>query len=388
MTNKKLNILLLASWYPSASNPNEGSFIMEQATLLRENGFDVTVVHPFMLGTFFNTLGKRTTVHRSNECEIKTIHVGVPPIFPGLRLLSYVICYRKMLATLSRLKINIRDFDLIHSHSVFMGGYMAYRISKDYLIPYVHTEHASGLIFNPMQYNSNELKLIRNIYLKASAVLFVSRFSLNKTVELFGGSANFRFIVLPNLVHDEFFKPTKTLGRIPVNFLMVGDFIPVKNHDLLLQAWVQVQNQCPDVVLTLMGEGIDKFQLAKSYLQLNLNKLIVLPRISREEVLTVMSKQHCVISTSLVETFGLSIAEAQALGLPAVVTNSGGVRDIITQETGIITEPNAKAFADGIIQMIDKYDKFDALRIRQITKDRFSSEVIMNQLNSVYQRVQ
>lgn len=388
MANKKLNILLLASWFPSASNPSEGSFIMEQATLLRENGFDVTVVHPFMLGTFFNTLGKRTIVQRSIEYEIETIHVGVPPIFPGLRLLSYAFCYRKMLTTLRRLKINIRDFDLIHSHSVFMGGYMAYRIFEDYLIPYVHTEHASGLIFNPKQYKLNELKLIRNIYLNASTVLFVSRFSLNKTVELFGGSANLRFSVLPNLVHDEFFKSPIILGRIPVNFLMVGDFIPVKNHELLLHAWVQVQNQCPDVVLTLMGEGIDKNQLSKSFPQLNLNKLIVLSRQSREEVLTVMSKQHCVISTSLVETFGLSIAEAQALGLPAVVTNSGGVRDIITQETGIITEPNAKAFAEGIIQMIDKYDKFEALRIRQITKDRFSSEVIMNELNSVYQQVQ
>lgn len=388
MANKKLNILLLASWFPSASNPSEGSFIMEQATLLRENGFDVTVVHPFMLGTFLNTLGKRTIVQRNIEYEIETIHVGVPPIFAGLRLLSYAFCYRKMLTTLRRLKINIRDFDLIHSHSVFMGGYMAYRISKDYFIPYVHTEHASGLIFNPKQYNSNELKLIRNIYLKASAVLFVSRFSLNKTIELFGVSANFRFSVLPNLVHDEFFKPLITLGRTPVNFLMVGDFIPVKNHELLLQAWVQVQNQCPDVVLTLMGEGIDKNQLSKSFPQLNLNKLIVLPRQSREEVLTVMSKQHCVISTSLVETFGMSIAEAQALGLPAVVTNSGGVRDIITKETGIITESNAKDFADGIIQMIDRYDKFEALRIRHIAKDRFSSEVIMNQLHSVYQQVQ
>jgi len=100
-----------------------------------------------------------------------------------------------------------------------------------------------------------------------------------------------------------------------------------------------------------------------------------------------MSTHEVILSSSIVETFGLSIAEAQALGIPAVVTNSGGVRDIITLETGIITEPSASAYAEGILQMIQSYHAYDSIRIRQLASQRFASEVIMNQLNSIYQQV-
>jgi len=101
----------------------------------------------------------------------------------------------------------------------------------------------------------------------------------------------------------------------------------------------------------------------------------------------VMSTHEVILSSSIVETFGLSIAEAQALGIPTVVTNSGGVMDIVTAETGIITEPSATAYAKGILQMIQSYHAYDANRIRQLASQRFTSHGVMNQLNSIYQQV-
>ena len=49
--------------------------------------------------------------------------------------------------------------------------------------------------------------------------------------------------------------------------------------------------------------------------------------------------------------------------------------------------PNANAFAKGMMQIIESYDTFDSMRIRQLAKDRFASKVIMNQLNSIYEQV-
>jgi glycosyltransferase involved in cell wall biosynthesis len=100
-----------------------------------------------------------------------------------------------------------------------------------------------------------------------------------------------------------------------------------------------------------------------------------------------MLVHHMVLSTSKVETFGLTIAEAQAMGKPVVVTDSGGVRDIVTQETGIVTELSATAFAKGLIQLIQTFQTYDPETIRLSAKNRFAAEVIMNQLNEIYRRL-
>jgi len=59
MRDKRFNILLMASWYPSKEHPTAGSFVQEQAHMLRDFGYQVTVIHPFMLGTFANSINKR-----------------------------------------------------------------------------------------------------------------------------------------------------------------------------------------------------------------------------------------------------------------------------------------------------------------------------------------
>jgi glycosyltransferase involved in cell wall biosynthesis len=94
-----------------------------------------------------------------------------------------------------------------------------------------------------------------------------------------------------------------------------------------------------------------------------------------------------IVSTSKVETFGLTIAEAQAMGKPVVVTDSGGVRDIVTQETGIVTECSPEAFAKGLIHMIQSLDSYDPETIRETAKSRFAAEVIINQLNEIYRQL-
>ncbi len=388
MTNQRLSILVIASWYPSVESPTAGTFVQEQVQMLSSYGHKVTVVHPYMLGTFVRSLFKLSCDSFAQENGVRILRVGVTPLLPFFRSFSYHYCFRRVLLAGKKHSINFREFDVVHSHASFMGGIIANLLFKKYRLPFVHTEHTSGLIFNTSQYTSMDLASVINLYQNARNVLFVSLFAKNRILSNLKLESTVNVSVVSNLVNDSFFDSPLSQHKQPTKLFMVADFIPRKNYSLLIEAWKIVKIQFPTLELTLVGDGIEKATFIDRCMELNLNGIHFLPRLIRTSLELIMQEQHIVLSTSMVETFGLSIAEAQALGLPAVVTNSGGVRDIITQETGIITEPNAKAFAEGIIQMIDMYDKFDALRIRQIAKDRFSSEVIMNQLNSVYQRVQ
>jgi len=386
MRDNSMNILLIASWYPSMEQPTAGSFVQEQAHMLRYHGHQVTVIHPFMLGTFASSIKKRSTVSFAQEDGIRVLRVGVAPPVPFFRGVSYAYCFLCVRKAVNRFQLDPRDFAVIHSHAMFMGGLIGYRLSKKYNLPLVHTEHTSGLIFNPKQYSKRDFSMTRKAYNHCHKVLFVSQFALKRTLQILSLEVRDTFKVLPNVVDTAFFS-SSILSRAKATswkFLLIGNFIPRKNHALLLEAFAFVQNQYPSVGLTIAGHGPLMEELQALSTSLQLKNITWLPGLSRIEVRKEIAAHHAVLSTSTIETFGLTVAEAHAMGKPVVVTDSGGVRDIVTQETGIVTEGSSESFAKGILQLIQSYDTYDQETIRQSAERRFSSEVIVQQLHEIY----
>ena len=386
MRDNSLNILLIASWYPSVEHPTAGSFVQEQAHMLRDNGHQVAVIHPFMLGTFASSITMRSTVSYTQEDGIRVLRVGVAPPMPFFRAISYAYCFRRVRMAMKTFHLNPKEFAVIHSHAMFMGGLIGHKLSKKHTLPQVHTEHTSGLIFNPKQYTKKDLLITRNTYADCHKVLFVSQFAKEHTLSNIALESRGNVVVLPNIVDPSFFssliRPFSKATSF--KFLIIGNFIPIKNHRLLLEAFSLVQKEFPTVGLSIAGNGPLELELRGLCESLKLENVFWLPRLNRAEVKVQMAAHQAILSTSKVETFGLTIAEAQAMGKPVVVTDSGGVRDIVTQETGIVTEGSSEAFSKGMLQLIQSYVTYDPETIRQSAKRRFSSEVIVEQLNEIY----
>ena len=389
MRDNSLNILLLASWYPSMEHPTAGSFVQEQAHMLRDYGHQVTVIHPFLLGTFASSITKRSTVSYTQEDGIRVLRVGVAPPLPFFRAISYAYCFRRVRKAMNRFQLDQKEFAVIHSHAMFMGGVIGYMLSKKNNLPQVHTEHTSGLIFNPKQYTNKDLSLSRKAYAHCHKVLFVSQFAMKHTLSNIALESRGNVVVLPNIVDPSFFSfPIGPFSKATsFKFLVIGSLIPRKNHQLLLEAFRLVQKEFPSVGLSIAGNGPLELELRSLCVSLKLENVYWLPRLNRSEVKEQMAAHQVILSTSKIETFGLTIAEAQAMGKPVVVTDSGGVRDIVTQETGIVTECSPEAFAKGMIHMIQSLDSYDPETIRETAKSRFAAEVIMNQLNEIYRQL-
>jgi glycosyltransferase involved in cell wall biosynthesis len=389
MRDNSLNILLIASWYPSKENPTAGSFVQEQAHMLRDFGHQVTVIHPFLLGTFANSFNKQSYQTFSDEDGIRVLRVGVAPPMPFFRVISYAYCFQRLRIAMKKFQLDPKDFSIIHSHAMFMGGVIGHKLSKKYNLPHVHTEHTSGLIFNPKQYTKQDIAITRKAYSHCHKVLFVSHFALKHTLSNIALKSKDTFVVIPNIVNPSFFSsPIGPFSKVTsLRFLVIGNFIPIKNHQLLLEAFGLVQKEFPTVKLSIAGNGPLEQHLRALCESLNLENVHWLPILNRVEVKEQMAAHHVILSTSKVETFGLTIAEAQAMGKPVVVTDSGGVTDIVTQETGIVTELSSEAFAKGLMQLIQTFHMYDPETIRQSAKNRFAAPVIMNQLNGIYRQL-
>lgn len=388
MRDKPLNILIVASWYPDAAHPTSGSFVEEQALMLHNAGHTVCVLHPYLMGTFFSSLLKKNQISKEVYNEIPVVRIGIKPPLPKQRKLAYKQLFQKCLSALDKYKCPIGEIDIIHSHAMFMGAYVAERLAQKSEKVFFHTEHTSGLIIQPEQYNQMDRSIIKAVFNTAKNTFFVSQFALEKTLKQFSIPLSDRHQVLPNLVHGSFFEQnsaTNIHGHF--RYLIICNLIPLKRVDFLLKTWAHVVDKHADLRLSIAGEGPEKNRLLELTRKLNIeDKVYFLPRLNRSEVKEQIEKHHVLLSTSKIETFGLTVAEAQALGKPVVVTDSGGVRDIVEPTTGIICTPEKDSLAQGLIDVYENFKTYSSNEIRTKTYAKFSSEVIYKKLFAYYKK--
>ena len=379
--DKVLKILIIASWYKDENNPIAGSFIEEQAQLLHKKGHQVSVLHPYLKGTFLGTIRNRSSeIVVKDDGGIKTIKVGVSPFIPKLRFLSYKKLIKECVNHFE--SIDCFDYDLIHSHAMFMGGVVALGLSRKWEVPYFHTEHSSGFIFNQKQYTKKDKIHIKKVVKGSSQSFFVSKYALEGFKNWCGVNDNVS--VLHNLVSIDFFNSDLGLEiEEGLKLSMICSLTPRKNVELAIRAMSFFKSK--NVQLTIYGNGKLKEKLEMLITSLSLQDIVkVKSALSRDQVFNVLRESHVLLSTSRAETFGLTVAEAQALGKPVVVTDSGGVRDIVEDETGIVCKNNAEELAKAIEFVRSNYSSFSPTFIRAKTKEKFGQEEIYSKLMKHY----
>jgi glycosyltransferase involved in cell wall biosynthesis len=386
MKDKNLHILIIASWFKSPEYPLSGIFIEDQARMLMKNGHQVTLVHPYLKGTFWSSLkDRKSEISEEIDTGLKIIRIGVAPSGPKMRQQSYNKLKKVTFKTISNLFVGTNKFDLIHSHAMFMGGIIGHYLSTKMNIPMVLTEHSSGLLFNPNQHTKKDVQMLHKVYLQTKAVFFVSNFMLKNITKFYALHKFEKYHVIGNVVDKSFFSIQKAVGTF--SYLIIGSLIEVKNHSLLLKAWKLVLQKYPKSTLTIAGNGPYKKSLLFEAEKLNISYSILWkPQLNRSQVKFEIDKHHVLISTSKMETFGMTVAESLASGKPVVTTDSGGIRDFVDANNGIITESNIKEISLSLIQIQKNYEHYNGQAISTKCYIKFQENTIYNLLNEQYQK--
>ncbi len=132
---------------------------------------------------------------------------------------------------------------------------------------------------------------------------------------------------------------------------------------------LQLQSIAIDVFGLIGNELIDGKQL-KNWVGDNVT---FMGRLPHNELLEQYSGYSLLLSTSISETFGLSVAEAIAHGTPVVCTDSGGIRDFVNEENGaVVSIKNVDALVGAIEKTMSM--RYDYKHISQQIIDRYGYE--------------
>jgi len=378
---------MIVSWFASPSAPTTGVFFRDQAEALHRAGATVGIAYPE--SRRLRTLSARAVLEshwqivEEHLSGVTTLRIaGWNPGVARLRAGVYLAGADRLVDTY------VGRFgrpDVLHAQATLWGGVAASHISRRLGIPFVITEHFSGFAGGTLR--SWEEPIAVAALQNASAVLAVST-SLARSLR--GLVPHLDVKVVPNMVDTEFFSPLAShRPTSPYVFLCVGQLVPIKRFDVAIRAFAEAFSDDPGIILRIGGSGPEASSLARLAEQVGVvNRVQFLGRLSRVQVRDEMRSANAFVLSSSVETFGLVVAEAQSVGLPAVITDCGGPEDIVSHSTGLrVTPGNVAELGRAMRQMYEFRTEWASRTgtIRESTRRRFDSTAVAEQILSCYE---
>ncbi|WP_010300381.1 glycosyltransferase family 4 protein [Candidatus Odyssella thessalonicensis] len=134
--------------------------------------------------------------------------------------------------------------------------------------------------------------------------------------------------IIPNALQVPPLSKTALVSTSPRHLVSVGRLIKSKGFETLIQAFKEVAEANPDLILTIYGEGEERPRLEELIRSLNLKERVLLPG-TVPDVLTRLSQADIFVFPSHYEGFPNALGEAMAVGLPVIASNCTGNIDLI-----------------------------------------------------------
>jgi len=292
--------------------------------------------------------------------------------------------YTSIKKTVERVLDKFGKIDIIHAHVSYPAGFIAYKISKEFNIPYVLTEHMGPFPFKSLLKANKPIDEIITAFQNANRTIAVSR-ALCNHIKSFGLTCT---DVVPNLVDESKFYLSYKKNYL-FTLLTVCSITEGKGIDILFYAISKLDKSfISKTQFIIGGDGpkLDEYKnLAK---KLGLSNVYFIGRVNRNEAPRIFSSSHVYVMPSRHETFGVVYAEAIASGLPVIATRCGGPEDIVNESNGILIDvDDIDGLGNAISYMFENYYKYDPNKIREDFEKRFSKKAVVSQLMKIYNEV-
>jgi len=266
----------------------------------------------------------------------------------------------------SLLKLLRRNHIVITTHTrFFLSSLLGLIFARIKGVPLVHTEHgaAHSVLSNKVldiiskSYDHTVGSLIiklawKNIGVSNAACNFLKHLGATKTS------------IIPDGVDTQTFRKKKTKLREElgldnaITITFVGRLIYAKGVQDLILALQEVKQKFDRVKLLIVGYGSYRQELERLARERCKEDILFLGKKSEQEIVDILNITDIFISPSYSESFGITLLQASAIGIPIIATELEATKELITDyETGLLAPPkDYRTLGQKICQLVENKD--------------------------------
>ena len=337
----------------------------------------------------FNAVAYNTTIEDKYKSIMDSSVMHTECFYKWDRLFYHLKQHKIKQALLK--SCNVKEFDLIHSHTLLNGGYALYQIKKRFGVPYIVSVRDTDI--NTFLKFPLFPKIANKIVKEASGIQFLSYSYRDLFIDKYinpelKNEALKKSTVIGNGL-EEFWlinkaAPKNLEDKRRIKILSVGSIEKRKDPLTTVNAVKELIDKNYSIQLTFIGQVINKSLLKK------INKysfVTVIPFTAQEELINLYRSNDIFILPSITETFGRAYAEAMSQGLPIIYTKGQGFDGNFTDgDVGFaVPGKDSSYIADSVIKILTDYSNMSCRCIEKCSQ--FDWEQLAHRLSDFYQNV-
>ena len=288
-------------------------------------------------------------------------------------------------------------FELIHVHTPIASFIVRYIGKKHHQGPILYTAHGFHFYKGAPILNWCVYYLAERIAKKWTDGLIVINnedfnqgkrmgFTTNKDLFLINGVGVNLNIYNKNCFLDNNFRYEYNIPLHNIVVTCVAEFTKNKNQQFLIKAWREIIRDYTQIHLVFVGEGERQTYLKNMVLHEKIRNIHFLG--FRNDVQQILKNSDVIALVSNREGLPKSIIEGMAYGLPAIVTNVRGSRDLISHgENGyLVGVDNVKELIESLRILIERKEIRETMGKSSLQRiNRYSLEIIIKEIERIYQ---
>jgi glycosyltransferase involved in cell wall biosynthesis len=380
-------VLLIPGWFPSRVNFLTGDFIERHARAASVY-FPVKVL--FVVKDNTMPLGKILPDHKTEQnYECFTYYYSSSSKIKLVEKVVSVWLQARCLSKGFRLIVSKYGLpSLIHSHVLLKHAWFAFKKAKQYQLPLLASEQWTGYLpeaekeFRSL--TSFQKKTISKLLQYASHVTTVSEYLALQLKKRFPFN---EYTVIPNLVDTSIFKPMEDRNDTIPTFIHISTLSTQKNFDDILKACALLKEKTENFRLIVFAPPHHSYY--EKVKELGLDGLVIFKQeVPQTKLNKAVADSDALVLYSNYETFGCVIVEANACGVPVIVSDfpvfSENVKEGITGFK--VPLHDLSSLAGCMMKIINGQHSFNKEQIIRLTKEHYSFEVVGKQFAEVYER--
>ena len=293
------------------------------------------------------------------------------------------------LKSLRLLKKVIKQFkpDIVHAHYATSYGLLA-RLSR--FRPYIISAWGSDVMDFPGKSIIHKSILKRN--LKSAAVVMATSETISAAIK---NVIDSEVEIVPFGIDLNVFKRKEITRIFDASYIVIGTIKSLEKIygiDILINAFHILKTKYKSIKLLIVGTGSQELAYKSLVKQLNLdNDVVFTGKIDYEKITDYHNMIDIFVNVSRNESFGVSVIEASACEKPVIVSNVGGLPNVVVNsKTGFIVnteDPSDTARAIDLL-MNDSSLRFKmGEEGRQFVKNKFELNKNTDDLIGIYERI-